>query len=304
MTVRKTTNTVGQIPSISRVVDKVALEQTPFLSSLKKEVIGDTKHTWHENYGFNVSAGGQSENGDAAPTTFIDNSSKFTYLEIFKGTVSASGSELATDKAGAFNTMKVQKLELAIALKKNIEQTLLGDQATSIVGDIRKLGGVRSQLHADHIRDNAGTTVFTAADLASIASKAWSGGAKRVSLFVPMEGYARMNPLLLGSTTVNASVGEKVVTGTVVAKHMVPGLGILDIVISDQVKGAAPADTKYDILGLDTSKFTLLTAKDRYMSESVVDQNGRDGIAEQILCEVGLKHANAKAGFAMINVKK
>ena len=305
MTVRKTTNTVGQIPSISKVVDKVARDETPFLSALKREVVADTKHKWYENYGFTTNSGAQAENGEAAPTTFLDTVEKSTYLEIFKSTVSSSGTELATDKAGSFNKMSTQKLELAIAMKKDIERTLMGDQATSIAADVRKLGGVRSQIHADHVRDLAGATTFTANDLVAIGTKAWSAGAKNVSLYVPMEGFNRMSTVLQSGTSVNIDAGTSAgTTGVIVASHMVPGLGKVKIVACDSVKGFAPADVKYDVLGLDVSKFSLLTLKDRYMKEESVDLNGRDGVAEQIITEVGLKHSNSKGGFALINVKK
>ena len=155
-TTLKTYDLVGKKEEISDFISMITPSDTPFLSSVKTEKVGNTLYQWQEDQLRAVAKNVNEEGADAADSNRDQPTMRTNGTQILEETFKVSGTSDAVktygrDKITARETMKTGKL-----LKMDLEHSFVGTNQTYIAGSAGVPGefaGVQAQIHADVTTD-------------------------------------------------------------------------------------------------------------------------------------------------------
>jgi hypothetical protein len=139
-------NSVRNRETFSNIIDRITPEETPFYSMLEKETVEGTKPEWsNDTIRVPVLTNKQLE-GDVytynavAPTTRVGN-----YTQISRESFIVSRTQEAVSKAGPQSELGRERQRAGIALRHDIEASMLSNNA-SIGGATRQSAGMRAWL--------------------------------------------------------------------------------------------------------------------------------------------------------------
>ena len=136
-----TSNAVGNREDLSDVVSRVAPEDTPIYSMIKKEKARSIYPEWEIDT-LGTPATNAAEEGDEFSFGTIDPPKRAgNYTQIFRKTWVVSQTQESVDNAGMVEQVKYQQLKKGIELRKDVEFALVSNVA-SASGTTRKLGGL------------------------------------------------------------------------------------------------------------------------------------------------------------------
>lgn len=149
------TNAVGNREDLSDVVSRITPEDTPIFSMIKKEAAKSTNPEWEvddlETPADNAHVEGDEFNFDAiTPPARVGN-----HTQIFRKSWIVSQTQEAVDNAGRAEKVKYQKLKKGVEVKKDIEFSILSNNASVKTGT-RKLGSLASWYETNVSRGTGG----------------------------------------------------------------------------------------------------------------------------------------------------
>lgn len=154
---------VGVAEDIEDTIFNITPKETPFLSACSRMKAEATLHQWQTDTLAAASSNKQVEGDDAsfttaAPTTMLSNR-----LQIFRKTVLVSDTADAIRKYGRKEEFAYQLMKRGQELKRDIEFTLITNQASSVGGSqtARQMGSVESMIAGNRIVASGNTTGTT-----------------------------------------------------------------------------------------------------------------------------------------------
>ena len=202
----RTGSAVGNREQLSDVVSRIDPEDTPIFSMIPKEDVPGTHPEWETETLDAPAANAQLEGDDydfesITPPVRVGN-----YTQIYRKTWLISRSQESVDDAGRIQKMKHQKLVKGIALRKDIELSLVANTA-SVSGNTRYSGSLPSWL-TSNVSRNSG-----------------SNG-----------GFSSGTGLTVAETTGTQRAFTKALTDTVMQSCYINGGNVKSLVVSPYVK--------------------------------------------------------------------
>lgn len=183
------TDKVGDVQQSNRedltdIIYDISPTDTPFMSTIGQSKAKGTYHEWQtDSLADATDDNAAIEGADAVypnltPTTRVGN-----YTQIMQKTVQVSNTQDTVDKAGKVKETAYQLTKASAELKRDIEKTLLSDNA-QVAGDSatpRKLGGVQTWLTTNTVSTGG---AFTEDMLKEGVLKAYTEGGTPTMLLV------------------------------------------------------------------------------------------------------------------------
>ena len=151
----RTYTAIGQREDLSNTIYSIAPTETPVVSSIGKTKATATYHEWQTDTLAAASAGGLVEGADASgasdtPTVRVGNRT-----QIQGKTVHVSGTLDAVDKAGRKTETAYQLAKAGQELKRDMENTILGNVAQSAgsASAARLLGSIQTWLLTNYVTE-------------------------------------------------------------------------------------------------------------------------------------------------------
>jgi len=174
----RTSSAVGNREKLSDVVSRITPEDTPIYSMISKESIDGIHPEW-ETETLDTPAENAKEEGEEftfnsiTPPTRVGN-----YTQIFRKDWILSRTQESVDDAGRIQKMKHQKLVKGIALRKDVEYSIVANTA-SVAGTTRYSGSLPSWLTTNVSRNSGSNGGFNSGTGLTVAEgtgnlRAWS----------------------------------------------------------------------------------------------------------------------------------
>jgi hypothetical protein len=183
------TDKVGDVQQSNRedltdIIYDISPTDTPFMSTVGQSKAKGTYHEWQtDSLADATDDNAAIEGADAVypnltPTTRVGN-----YTQIMQKTVQVSNTQDTVDKAGKVKETAYQLTKASAELKRDIEKTLLSDNAQDAGSSAtpRKLGGIQTWLTTNTV---AATGAFTEPLLKESVLKAYTEGGTPTMLLV------------------------------------------------------------------------------------------------------------------------
>lgn len=165
---------VGMAEDVEDVIFNITPKETPFLSMIERKKATATNHEWQTDALAAASSNKQVEGDDASFTTATPTTMLSNRLQIFRKTVINSDTADAVRKYGRSEEFAYQLTKRGQELKRDIEFTLIRNQASSVGGSqtARAMGSVESMIAGNRIL--AGGSANTTGTTPGYASSDWS----------------------------------------------------------------------------------------------------------------------------------
>lgn len=302
---------VGIREDLSDVIYDISPHETPFYTACAKTTASNTLHEWQTD-ALRASADNAHIEGDdtvaeaRTATTRLGN-----YTQIFKNSVSISGTDTMTKKAGRARDMAYQVMKVAKEQKLDIEKALFANQARSAGSSLagRRLAGVPAWMvtnvnfqsgssganptgdGTDARTDDGVPTAFSQTKFDAVMQAIWSSGGKPDKVYL---SAFQMN-LALGFTGNNNQrsnvAGEKGKVYNLIGAYMTPW-GDVDFIPSRENRGR-------DVLIAQSDMWKVALGRKTFNEE--LGKTG-DNEKRQVITELTLVSANeAASGFIADN---
>ena len=158
----QTYQAVGNKEDLSDIIYNLAPTETPFLSMAGRKTAKARLHEWQTDTLATAAANAQIEGDDATINTAVPTVRLSNNCQILSKSVSVSGTQEATDKAGRNSEMAYQIAKRGKELKRDLEFALTQNQGstTGAAGSGATMGGLESWLFTN--RTTLGATISTA----------------------------------------------------------------------------------------------------------------------------------------------
>lgn len=181
----KTYDAVGNREDLTDIIYDISPTDTPFMSTVGQSKAKATYHEWQtDSLADATDDNAAVEGADAVypnltPTTRVGN-----YTQIMQKTVQVSNTQDTVDKAGRVKETAYQLSKASSELKRDIEKTLLSDNAQAQGDSVtpRKLGGIQTWLTSNVVA--GGAAAFTEPMLKEAVLDAYTAGGTPTMLLV------------------------------------------------------------------------------------------------------------------------
>ena len=291
----KTYDAVGDREDLTNIIYDISPTETPFMSTVGQSKAKATYHEWQtDSLTDAVSTNAAIEGADAVSATLAPTTRVGNYTQIMQKTVQVSNTQDTVDKAGRVKETAYQLSKASSELKRDIEKTLLSDnaqaQGSSTVA--RQLGGIQTWLTSNVVTagDGATGTSFTEDNLKAAVLDAYTAGGTPSMLLV--------SPANKQVVSTFAGIAEQ--------RYQAPSnsattiIGAADVYLSDFGTMSVVPDRFLDddvALVIDPTMFSV--AYLRPFKQTELAKTG-DSTKHQMLTELTLQVKN-EASSAMIN---
>ena len=154
---------IGMAEDVEDMIFNIAPTETPFLTAAKRIKATATNHQWQTDSLAAASSNKAIEGDDASFTTAASTTMLANRLQIVKKTVLVSGTADAVRKYGRKEEFAYQLMKRGKELKRDIEFTLVTNQASSVGGSqtARQMASVETMIAANRILQTGNTTGTT-----------------------------------------------------------------------------------------------------------------------------------------------
>lgn len=299
---------IGNREDLSDIIYDISPAETPFLSAIPKTKATGTKHEWQVHSLTAASSGNAVLEGDDATTDASTLTSRvYNYRQISDKVARVTGTQEAVNKAGRRSEMAFQMEARMKELKRDVESTLLENQASGVGGATTAplCGGAQAWIktNIDKASDATasagnGTDVHTdgtaralqESQVEAVLALAWSNGGEP-TLGILNAFQKRKFAAFSGSST-KTSDGDKTKVVNSVDVYIDPLGNTVRLVPCRQV----PADVIY-FFDPQYAKFAVL----RDFKTMDLAKTG-DSERKQILVEYTLEVCNEKAHAAVYDL--
>src|SRR5215203_244849 len=142
----------------TNLISRITPEETPFFSLLEKEGVEAVKHEWQtETIRTPVLTNAQVEGDQYAYTAIVATSRVGNYTQISREGFAVSRTQEMVSKAGPKSELGKERVRAGLALRHDIEATMLSNNA-SLAGAIRHSGGLRAWLTSNDTFGSGGAS--------------------------------------------------------------------------------------------------------------------------------------------------
>ena len=214
---------IGNREDLQDVIYSISPTDTPFMSGAAREQVKSTKHEWQTDALAAASTSNAVVEGDdatldaVAVTTRLDN-----LTQIMDKTVVISGTQEAVDKAGRASEIAYQIAKKSKELKRDIEATLMANQAKSAGSSpsgARLFGSIGSWVATNDVFGSSGVSGATGATartdgtqraltedlLKSVIKSVWTAGGNPSVIMTGPFNKQKVSGFTGGSTRFDAS---------------------------------------------------------------------------------------------------
>ena len=213
---------IGNREDLQDVIYSISPTDTPFMSGAAREQVKSTKHEWQTDALAAASTSNAVVEGDdatldaVAVTTRLDN-----LTQIMDKTVVISGTQEAVDKAGRASEIAYQIAKKSKELKRDIEATLLANQAKSAGSSsgARLFGSIGSWVATNDVFGSGGASGATGGTartdgtqraltedlLKSVIKSVWTAGGSPSVIMTGPFNKQKVSGFTGGSTRFDAS---------------------------------------------------------------------------------------------------
>ena len=291
----KTYDAVGDREDLTNIIYDISPTETPFMSTVGQSKAKATYHEWQtDSLTDAVSTNAAIEGADAVAATLAPTTRVGNYTQILQKTVQVSNTLDTVDKAGRVKETAYQLSKASSELKRDIEKTLLSDNAQDQGSSVkaRQLGGIQTWLTSNVVTagDGVDATNFTEDNLKAAVLDAYTAGGTPSMLLV--------SPANKQVVSTFAGIAEQ--------RYQAPSnsattiIGAADVYLSDFGTMSVVPDRFLDddvALALDPTMFSV--AYLRPFKQTELAKAG-DSTKHQMLTELTLQVKN-EASSAMIN---
>ena len=291
----KTYDAVGNREDLTDIIYDISPTDTPFMSTVGQSKAKATYHEWQtDSLTDAVSTNAAIEGADAVAATLAPTTRVGNYTQILQKTVQVSNTLDTVDKAGRVKETAYQLSKASSELKRDIEKTLLSDNAQDQGSSVkaRQLGGIQTWLTSNVVAagDGEGATNFTEDNLKEAVLDAYKKGGTPSMLLV--------SPVNKQVVSTFAGIAEQ--------RYQAPSnsattiIGAADVYLSDFGTMSVVPDRFLDddvALVIDPTMFSV--AYLRPFKQTELAKAG-DSTKHQMLTELTLQVKN-EASSAMIN---
>lgn len=284
----KTFDLVGKKEEVADYISMLTPSDTPFLSSIGTEKIGQTLYQWQEDQLRAVQKNTKLEGFEAADSTRDQPSLRSNGTQILSETFKVSRTSdqvrlYGRDKVTARELMKTGKL-----LKMDLEHSLVGTAQTYVAATESVAGefaGVQAQIHASVTKANGGVARPLTETLIVEAHEAlYNEGSDATTLMIkPSDSKVIAAFQTASGRTVNVDHDEKKIT-KVVNVYESP-FGTVRVMKNRRIRAK-------DALAYDPSHWKLAVLSN--WETTKLAKTG-DSDRHMVVGEFGLKHTNQKA---------
>lgn len=289
------------------------------VTNLDRTKATGTYHEWLKDALAGSTANRQLEGDDAAFATITAPSRMGNYLQISRKTFLISGTMEAVSKAGRKSELVRQGMKQMKELKRDMEQALIGNQASSAggVGTARSCGGMESWIAStDHggngVRatttassstigfssgvvtaptDGSSTGAFTQTLLTDALGLAWIDGGNPSVILVGSSQKAALDAFA-GISSITTEVGKKPATIVNTARYFISDFGEHEVVLSRYMRSSV-------VLCIDPDYWAVAFLPGRTPFMETLAKTG-DGEKRQILTEFTLVARNPDASAKVV----
>lgn len=208
-------NTSGLAEDFADLIYDISPVEVPYLTMAKRIKASARVHQWQEDSLAAASSNIAQEGDDASFTTAAGTTSLSSPLQISRKTVNISGTLDAVKKYGRKSETAYQLVKRGRELKKDMEFTLVRNQASTATGTSRATGGFECWISGNLVRANSaqttdysvggfssgavtapedGSTVtFIEADLKTALGDAWTDGGDPSVIMMSTTNKARFD---------------------------------------------------------------------------------------------------------------
>lgn len=178
---------VGMREDLEDTIWELFPEDTWALSNLEQVAATSTNHEWQTDALAGATANRQIEGDDASYTTLAATTRMNNYQQISRKTFIVSGSLEASNLAGRRSEIARSGMKLMVELKRDMEQALVGNQASSAggTGTARSSAGMESWIAGP--TENAGTAA-NAVRATTTANTTTTPGFAGTTVVAPTDG--------------------------------------------------------------------------------------------------------------------
>lgn len=188
---------VGAKEDVSAKIENVDPDETPFISTCKKETVKNKLHEWQTDTLRSSAANAHVEGSDTSATARTATVMLNNYTQILKEGLSIPDSDASTDKYGRGKEIVYQTMKTTKELKLDLEKAAFANTAkaagsgasarylagvpTWIATNTANVGGGGSDPTGDgsDVRTDGSTTALAQADLESVLQGIWENSGKR-----------------------------------------------------------------------------------------------------------------------------
>jgi hypothetical protein len=181
MATYQTYQEVGIKEDVSDIITNISPRKTPFLSSIGNEKVTQPLFQWQEDSLRNVQGTGNAvvEGADASYITVTPTVMRNNYTQIFMEAVQVAGTAEATLAHGRAKEMAYQLSKSAAALKRDLENALVGTGQASAVGNAttaRTMAGYQAQIDASVMSYMGASTNLSETGLVTLLQNLFTNG--------------------------------------------------------------------------------------------------------------------------------
>jgi hypothetical protein len=291
--------------SLSDVISRVAMEETPFISNAGKESASNTFFEWQTQDLAAVDLNNAALEGDeqaysaVTPTVRLGN-----YTQIMRKTFIVSETAEVVNKAGRSSEVAYQKVLKGLEIRRDAEAILLSNQAAS-AGDAttnpRKTASLLAFIKTNTsigagganptytniptgTRTDGTQRAFTEAQVKDVAAQMYRNGAKLDMIMVGPVNKQKFSTFA-GIAQLRTETNKKAATIVGAADLYVSDFGVVSIVPNAFMR-------ERDALFIDTSKVSVATLRPYKCEEMAKNSDARRFLC---LAEWGLRVENERA---------
>jgi hypothetical protein len=166
---------IGRKEDLTEAIYNIAPTDTPFVQRAARVKAKQRVHEWQTDSLAAAASNAHVEGDDSTASTAEPTVRLQNKTQIFKKTISVTGTQEVVDKAGRDSEIAYQLMKRGKEIKRDIEYALCQNQASS-AGDAasaRKLGSVESWLATNFTNKSSGTASVTTGGFSSTDTVAW-----------------------------------------------------------------------------------------------------------------------------------
>lgn len=275
---------VGAKEDVSDIISNISPVDTPFLSSIGKEKIKNTIHSWQEDALASVAVNAAVEGADATDGTLVATTMRTNNTQILTKVIKVSETNDAVSKYGRATESAYQMGKASKEIKRDLEHALVGTKQTAVLGSsavARQMAGAQAQIDvANKVKTGAAGTAMTETHFTTAMQTVWTAGGDPTTLLVTgtdslnIAGWAAAS-----GRTRDFSTGTKLVNAVNI---LVTSFGTVEVVV-DRFLAAG------DTIVYNPDNFKLLTLRD--WTRETLAKTG-DSVKMMLVGEYSLKHVN------------
>jgi hypothetical protein len=286
---------------VSDIITNISPRKTPFLSSIGNDKITQPLFQWQEDSLRAVQGTGSAivEGADASYITAVPTVMRNNYSQIFMEAVQVSGTTEVTLAHGRAREMAYQISKSAAALKRDLENALVGTGQASAVGNTstaRTMAGYQAQIDASVAQYMGAATNLSEAGLVLLLQTIYTNGGDATRILVTPS-----NSVVVAAFAAAAGRYRTIPTEIKGANQTI--VNAVNLYVSPFGEQKVELDIflqAHFTLAYEPDMWNLATL--RPWTRETLAKTG-DSIKQMIVGEYSLKHRNFKAsGFVADNL--